>query len=183
MMKRLAAACLAMVLSGPIVFAADEGEVLQMPLPEGYEQGYSDNSETQNLVEFVPLGQTVENWQELLTVQVFYGMTNIAARDFAEGVIGASAEHCPGATGAVIQNEPENGYDVALFMVSCPGMADSERPEWTLFKGILGKDSFYLVHKAWAYRPEKDAVVQWSQYLYGVGLCDIRIKGADCTVQ
>jgi len=163
--------------------AAGDGERLQMTFPDGYAQGFSDANAKIQIVEFVPIGQTVEDWQELLSVQVFYGMTKVTARGFADSVIRSAVDHCPQSSGVVIRNEFERGYDTALFMVSCPGSDSGQRTEWTLFKGILGRDSFYLVHKAWAYRPDREAVVEWSQFLYGVGLCDTRRADAPCKAE
>ena len=180
MTKFLPLVCAAFLFSLSQVMAATEGETLQMTLPEGYEKGFSDGNAQQQIVEFVPIGQSVQDWQELLTVQVFYGLNTVPARQFAQTLMDRAADSCAGAAGNLIRNEPENGYDVSLFMVSCPGDGAEVRPEWTIFKGIAGKDSFYLVHKAWAYRPDREAVVEWSQFLYGVGLCDTRRDDAPC---
>jgi hypothetical protein len=179
-MRAPISALVVLLVSTVFGFATEEGEVLQMALPDGYEQGYSAGNETQRIVEFIPVGQSVENWQEMLSVQVFYGLTDVTAGGFANRILQGAAGACPGATGTVMRNEVERGYDIALFMTSCPDSATGETEEWTLFKAIQGADSLYLIHKAWAYQPDSDAVITWSRFMFGVGLCDSRKPDAPC---
>ncbi len=180
MLKSVLAACVAAACFLSPVSAQQPGEKILMSLPEGYERGYADGNEQRYIAEFVPEGQTVEDWQELLSVQVFYGKTDSTARNFADALITAAAEHCEGSSGTIVLNDTENGYDSVVFLVSCPQSETTNHPEWTLFKGIQGKDSFYLVHKAWAFKPGKESMTEWSGYLFGVGLCDDRDDATKC---
>ena len=51
-----------------------ENENLLVTAPPGYKVGFSDKKPNMLMTEFVPAKETVENWTEMVTVQVFFGL-------------------------------------------------------------------------------------------------------------
>jgi hypothetical protein len=51
-----------------------ENENLLVTAPPGYKVGFSDKKPNMVMTEFVPAKETVENWTEMVTVQVFFGL-------------------------------------------------------------------------------------------------------------
>lgn len=49
-----------------------------------------------------------------------------------------------------------------------------------MLKAIAGRDSFYLVQKAFRFRPDKAQIEQWSRYLRNVSVCDSRVSERAC---
>jgi hypothetical protein len=54
----------------------------------------------------------------------------------------------------------ENGYPIALWMMTCPVNKETGKPETAWFKAIQGHDSFYVVQKAFNFNPWQDQIVQ-----------------------
>ena len=69
---------------------------------------------------------------------------------------------------------------MTIWIAFCPRNKDTGKPEFTLLKAIGGKDSFYLVQKAFRFKPEKAQIEQWSRYLRTVFVCDTRIVDRAC---
>ena len=57
---------------------------------------------------------------------------------------------------------------------------DTGKPEMTWMKAIQGKDSFYVVQKAFKFEPADDDVAKWMRYLRGVAVCDSRVPERAC---
>lgn len=51
-----------------------ENENLLITAPPGYKVGFNDKKPNMVMTEFVPAKETVENWTEMVTVQVFFGL-------------------------------------------------------------------------------------------------------------
>ena len=64
-------AALALVIASP-AFAL-ENENLLVAMPPGYKVGYTKHTAKGVITEMVPAAETVENWTEMVTVQIFYG--------------------------------------------------------------------------------------------------------------
>jgi hypothetical protein len=65
--------CLAAVLSFASApsHAQLKGENLLVALPQGFKVGFQDSRNGMNMQEWVPANETVQNWTEMVTVQVF----------------------------------------------------------------------------------------------------------------
>ena len=57
------------------------------------------------------------------------------------------------------------------------------KPELTWMKAIQGRDSFYLVQKAYKFEPTAEQKKQWGAYLDSVGVCDTRLPERPCGVR
>ena len=62
------------VLGASAARADLENENLLVTAPPGYKVGFSDKKPDMLMTEFVPAKETVENWTEMVTVQVFFGL-------------------------------------------------------------------------------------------------------------
>ena len=54
-------------------------ENLLVAMPEGYKLGWQDRNAQRLMSEMVPAAQTVENWTEMVTVQIFFGLKTLLA--------------------------------------------------------------------------------------------------------
>lgn len=154
-------------------------ENLLVALPPGYKIGFRTERNAMLMREMVPDNETVDNWTEMVTVQIFHGMkaTPEAFKDTLQRQWNAA---CPGATGAEITSAVENGYAVLLWLLDCPRNPGTGKPEFTWFKAIAGNDSFYLVQKAFKFEPTKEQVNHWMRYLKTVAVCDTRLAARAC---
>jgi hypothetical protein len=157
-----------------------ENENLLVRIPQGYKQGFSTQKNNMLLSEFVPESQTVENWTEMVTVQIFRGMKGVTPDQFRARMQALWSDACQGSSAQPIASAQENGYPVALWLMVCPRNKETGKPEWTWFKAMQGNDSFYLVQKAFKFAPAKEQNVEWTGWLKSVVVCDTRLPERAC---
>src|ERR1700739_4262197 len=93
-------------LSASAARADLENENLLIAGPPGYKVGFSDKKPNMLMTEFVPAKETVENWTEMVTVQVFFGLQS-APQQFMDDMVKRWRAACPDAEDAhTIANAP-----------------------------------------------------------------------------
>lgn len=157
-----------------------KNENLLVAMPDGYKVGFQDKNGNQQITEMVPRGQSVKDWTEMVTVQIFFGMTNVTPAAYKQRLEKLWAENCKGAESSPVGQGSERGYPVVVWLQVCPLNKGTGKSEVTLLKAIAGKDSFYVVQKAFRFQPDKPQVEQWSRYLRGVSVCDSRVPERAC---
>ena len=175
----LAGCLLAGYLTSPAAGLDDEN--LLVSLPEGYKIGFQTQKENMRMTEMVPLGETVHNWTEMVTVQVFLSMTKVAPDAFERSLVGQWTSACADSKSHHITDGVENGYAFALWMLACPKNKATGEPEVTWFKAVRGNDSFYVVQKAFKFMPSNEQVVHWTKFLKQVQVCDTRLPDRPCS--
>jgi hypothetical protein len=156
-------------------------ENLLVSLAEGYKVAFQDRQGNMLMTEMVPEGESVHDWTEMITSQVFLG--GVPQRNpeaFSEGLVTLWTRSCQGAETQHIRKGTENGYPFAFWMQSCPKNPMTGKPENVFLKAIQGNDSFYVVQKAWKYSPSEEEVISWTRFMSSVRVCDSRIKGREC---
>lgn len=156
-----------------------EGENLLQGMPGGYKVGYQVRQGDMLLVEMVPENETVEDWSEMLTTQIFYGGLPVTTDVFYQRMASHWKKACNNADDQLIKTGEENGYPFTLWLLTCR----DEETEITWFKAIKGNDSFYLVQKAWRREPAKEEITKWMPYLRSVTVCDTRIPESACAIE
>ena len=133
------------------------------------------------LTEMVPKGESVDNWTEMVTTQVFLGgVPQRTPAAILEALSAVWIRNCQGAEIQHIRKGTENGYPFAFWMQTCPKNPMTGKPEIALLRAIQGNDSFYVVQKAWKYAPADEEIAVWSRFMSGVSVCDSRMKGREC---
>src|SRR5262249_23634265 len=148
-------------------------------LPEGYKVDHSAKNDKASISEMVPKAESVKDWTEMVTVQIFFGLKT-PPQQFKARMETLWSQACANSTTNPIAEANENGYPVLVGLLTCPRNPQTGKPEWTWFKAIGGNDSFYVVQKAFRFEPSKEQAVQWTNYLKSVALCDSRVKERTC---
>jgi hypothetical protein len=148
--------------------------------PSGYKVGFHDKQGNLEMTEWVPAKETVENWTEMVTVQIFFGL-KMPPEQFMRSLESRWRGACPGAGDAQpIVGSLENGYPSLLWILECPKNPATGKPELTWIKGVQGNDSFYVVQKAFKFMPNKEQITRWVEYLKAVRVCDSRLAERAC---
>jgi len=167
-------------LAPPAMAAGLVNENLITTAPPGYRVGFQDKNGQRQMVEWVPDGETVENWTEMVTVQIFYHV-KMAPDAFMQDLAKRWMASCPGSPDAhTIANVVENGYPSLVWLLDCPKNPATGKPEITWFKAVQGNDSFYVVQKAFKFGPSKEQITRWVAYLKSVHVCDSRLADRPC---
>jgi hypothetical protein len=154
---------------------------IDIPDEKNYYQAWLDKSNDQLIVEFVPKGQTYQNWQELFSLFRDYNNIRTSPRKYAEILIAREKRNCVGCAGRVEKNGALNGYAFSLYTLSHPEPTlTTKRPEWNLALAIKGKDALYVFSKSWGYEPRKSEIAEWTSILLKTDMCDTRIPKKAC---
>ena len=178
-MKRSAIAAVLALLTMPS-FAQLQDETLLVAVPQGYKVDFQTRQGNMLLTEMVPEGESVQTWTEMLTVQVFLGLKNATPAAYGQLMRSMQASHCKGSLAEPITDGQDNGYAFAVWKQSCPVVQQTGKPEITFVKAVRGNDSFYVVQKAFRSDPSAEQVIQWTQFLKAVKVCDPRIADRAC---
>jgi hypothetical protein len=154
-------------------------ENLLTGLPPGYKIAFQDKKHDMLMNEMVPSEETVDNWTEMVTVQIFYGLKG-TPEQFESKVESGWRTSCPSANANLVADDVEKGYPARVWLLNCPLNPATGKPEMTWFKAIEGNDSFYVVQKAFRFAPSKEQITQSMQYLKAVAVCDSRVPARAC---
>jgi hypothetical protein len=179
MARILKLAVLFTLLLAPAALAQLVNENLLVELPPGYKIAFQDKKAAMLMNEMVPLNESADNWTEMVTVQIFYGLKS-TPEQFQSKLDRGWLANCPGASANAVANAVENGYPALVWLLDCPRNPATGKPEMTWVKAVQGNDSFYVVQKAFKFAPSKDQMAQWMKYLKAVGVCDSRLPDRAC---
>lgn len=180
---RLLILLLSLALATSLAQAQLENELLIQNMPPGYKIGFQTKRGNMVMTEFVPEKESVENWTEMLTTQIFLGLTKPTPNEFRQVMQKSFERSCVGAQFADVAQATENGYSFEVWIQDCPKNEKTGKPERIWFKAIKGNDSFYLLQKAFRFHPEPEQVVRWTQYLRSVQVCDTRLSDRGCNLR
>ena len=133
------------------------GRVVAFPLAEGFVGAYENEADGSYLLEFVPQGESVEDWSQMITLSAAEGLArNLPAPLDVASTIGAGfREACP----ETFWGSDEGAQEVAgaeaahLVMFSC-GDAGGYSESALILVAVAGADVFTL---QWAARGEAAA--------------------------
>lgn len=172
-------ATVALSLSAPSAHAL-EGEVLLVTVPKGYKIGYEKKAGSQIMTEMVPQAETVKDWTEMVTVQIFLNMRGVTPAQYRQRVQAMWSQACDGSTFSPVKEGEDGGYPTVTWVSNCPHNNATGKPELTWMKAIQGRDSFYVVQKAYKFEPTAAQKTEWGAYLDSVSVCDTRQPERNC---
>ena len=132
------------------------------------------------MTEYVPAGETVQNWTEMVTVQVFLNMRDVTPAQYRKRMERMWGEACPGSQVKNARDGDVNGYPTMTWALRCPSNAKTGKLEYTWMKAVQGRDSFYLVQKAYRFEPTEAQIDSWERFFDDVRVCDTRRSAQAC---
>ena len=172
--------CLLLCAAGTVAGAeALQAENLLFSPPAEFKVGYHSEQGQQTLTEFVPQAQTVEDWTEMVTVQIYHGMS-VSSGGFLQNVGSRYVAACPGTTSKGIMTGKTNGYAVSMLVLSCPNNPGTGKPETTAFRVIKGSDAVYSVQHAWRSAVSDIDMAKFMRDLGTATVCDARSGDHPC---
>lgn len=158
-----------------------DGENLVFSAPKDFKIGYTSSRDNGVMTEYVPAGETVEDWTQLATVIIYHGAT-VDPATFLRGRGARYEGLCPGTTAKGIFTGQSNGYVVSMLLLKCPHNPSTGKPETTAFRVIKGRDALYCVEHAWR-SVASDQEVEAAMHALGmVIVCDTRAPEHACPV-
>jgi hypothetical protein len=147
--------------------------------PKDFKVGYQSSHDNRQITEWIPAPETVEDWSQMLTVQVFHRSTVDGGR-FLQDVGKRYMDACPGTIAKGIFTGQINGYAVSMLLLKCPKNPATGKPETTAFRVIKGNDALYSVQRAWRSVPTDQELDDVMHALAKVTVCDTRTPDHPC---
>lgn len=170
----------ALALLAGSAFAALENENLLQPLPVGFKIATQEHNSHAALTEMVPSAESVDNWTQMVTTQIYFGANGPSFEAYKSGMEQRWQTACDTTDSVPVTSGKENGYDFQIWMQACRHTDATHAPEITWFKMIKGNDSTYVLQVAFHAEPQKEQVIKWMKYLKQVTVCDSRLKDRAC---
>jgi hypothetical protein len=139
--------------------------------------GFKDSRDGVSLMEWVPTNETVENWSEMVTAQVFARRPDLEPTAFLGAIQKQWLAACKGSTSAPIITDKVNGYAAAMMLLPSAG-----KPETTMLRAIKGTDALYVVQRATRSAGSPQEMDRLKKFFDGVGVCvcDVRSREQPC---
>jgi len=170
-----------LVSAEPVCSSAElRDENLLQNIPSGYKIDFQTRKGNMILIEMVPQGESVRNWTEMVTTNIYLGLKSATPESFQAKMQQMWGASCKDSHFAPVTKGKENGYPFAIWIQICPLNQSTGKPEYTWFKAIKGNDSFYVVQKAFKFKPPEEQIPKWMQYLRSVIVCDARRNDHPC---
>lgn len=177
------AAGLAMLLcltGGALQAQPLKNENLLVGVPQGFKPAFKGAKNGVNMQEFIPADETLQNWTEMVTVQVFLSRKDLEPAPFLGAIRQKWGGSCDGTTATPVVTGKVNGYDAAAILLRCPLLTSTGKPEFTILKAIKGNDSFYVVQRAVRSTPTPEHLETMKKYIESVSVCDSRLPAQAC---
>ena len=175
-------------------------ERLIMDVPKGWYLGSNSKNEFMELFEFVPEGQTVQNWTDMISIGIFplsnvqstnvFDPTEVFGRAKAAQLFATNWRKGLEKTCEDTQAEPENLTLVAMHWVILDGKLKCTKGKVTgkgeviLYRLIFGRDGYTMVMRQWGFPPfdigqepvSSGELGDWKVRLREIRLCDPRLS-------
>lgn len=176
------------------------GEVFFATPPEGWVLGFSHKDKAKRHEEYIPAGQRVQNWTEMVTVQVFYGLGtqakgNLDLRGYVLFIAKNTEEKCRETKVEPPLMSRVGSHESATIAIVCkdpdrtkyPPQAVMKNYEFLMLRAIQGRDALYVVQRAWHDDTERDAPLsssatlkEWGAFFNRIEICDARDPAPVC---
>lgn len=157
-----------------------KGENLLVAPPPGFKVGFKGSRNGMNMLEWIPASETVQDWTEMVTVQIFVKRADLDPGQFLRQLQTQWLAACKGSQPASINPILVNGYAAASMTLSCPVLASTGKPETTSFRAVKGNDSFYLVQRAVRVAAAPELLERLRKYLADVSVCEAGSREHPC---
>ncbi|MDZ7685146.1 MAG: hypothetical protein U5O39_09205 [Gammaproteobacteria bacterium] len=156
--------------------------------PAQWQRVYQFNNRKTRLSEFVPAGQTAEQWEIKLTLESHTDLAEIDPIELIEAEIERLQENCTFVQHFNLFSGLENGYPSSARLALCGESRPVEKGEVRLMKAIQANDYMYLLNVTRRIPPfeisspaiPEQEVGWWADYLSNVRVCDPARESHPC---
>ena len=136
-----------------VVLQGGEGEVYIAGLPGGWTLGFQESNDIGHHLEWVPQGQPVREWRDMIAYQLFPKLIDLQPDTFLTKMADHYSDSCEQVLATDIEGAASNGYPGALRVLACTRNKVTGLGEVTLFRAVMGEKAFYVAQRAWRMDP------------------------------
>ena len=134
-------------------------------IPEGYKVAFENKSHMGSILEMIPEAESLSEWTEMLTVQVFRNTMGWTLSGFRAGMEELWTNMCPCGSTEIIARGRQQLHPTLIWSHACPLNKNTGKPENTWFKGAIRDGKVIVVQKAFKFQPSAEAVAFWIDFL------------------
>lgn len=171
----LAFALLSLLTQATEARAQADGIVLVTP--SGFSLAFTGGAQdgSMKMAQFVPAGQNIENWRQMISVQHFLRDTGIEPAQLASQIAAGVQAACPKAQAKSLPQQPIGGQPAIRFYVYTPECANSQ-PETLLVVIVKAAGVLHAVQHSWRATPPNQQEFKAAQATFDqIMLCDAKI--------
>ncbi|WP_419903122.1 hypothetical protein [Kiloniella sp.] len=164
------------------------GEFFMAAIPDGWQALPRATEAQQTSAEWLPPGQTVENWTDMITVQVFPGWAEGDVSIFLDGLADIYKQNCEVSGATPLLKDQVNGFLTGFRLINCTRDLTRNSGEVSLFRALIGQSAAYLIQRVFRVpefeigaKPVTDeAMIQAYSSISSVGACKLNSKQYTC---
>ncbi len=163
-------------------------ESIRFAMPDGWSEAQRENSNGNMVIEFLPEGESLKDWTQMITFLRMSKARNIPPQQFGNVILSGLARSCARKlTRSEMIKLPDRHHGGIVAIGLCEEMRSQGQPAQVLVKKIElvamlvanGREGFYSVQRSWhGDTPSPDfparnqaALSAWVQPLFNTALC------------
>ncbi|WP_120498214.1 hypothetical protein [Kiloniella sp. EL199] len=128
-----------------VIAQGGNGEVFFAALPDQW-QALPRNTQAQSTTaEWLPPGQDVNNWKDMITVQVFPGWADGDVVSFLDELAAIYKQNCEVSGATPPLKDQVNGFPTGFRLINCTRDLTRNTGEVALFRATVGQNALYLI--------------------------------------
>lgn len=145
--------------------ASSHGTTMLSKTPPGYKVAFQKIGSEGIFIEMIPEAESLDNWTEMLTVQIFPNTNGYTLAGFYAGMRELWSDMCPCGSTEIVERGKEQLRPTLFWAHSCPENENTGQPENTWFKALIHGGTFVVVQKAFKFEPTPETLAFWLDYL------------------
>lgn len=126
-----------------------KGEIFFAAIPEGWHAlpRNPENSVHMQVAEWMPAGQKIESWTDMITLQVFPRFAGVDPVSFLDRLAGSYQQNCEKSGATPPLTDEVNGFPTAFRLINCTRDLTRQTGEVALFRATTGRQALYLFQR------------------------------------
>lgn len=145
----LACAPTAQAQQQPTGVTPPQGEQFFLRIPDGWKEVIRTRQQGADIIGYVPQEQNATQWTDMLSVQVFQGMTALPAQSFYERYGTSYRKSCETVRISQLQGGVSNGYPSAFWIMACGNQLQTGAGETSFLRLVQGNKALYVAQRIW----------------------------------
>lgn len=168
--------------------ASEAARLLSAAPPPGWKMSYSYSVPGLEVREFLPRGQSLENWRDMITAQALPRAGASTPRAALLAIVEGARAICAGVIAAPVEEHQAGGPPAASMTLFCLRDPETRSGDMALYRVVHGTNASYVLSRtrrgevsvsATAPVPE-ETLAQWRQDLAALHICREAEAGRDC---
>ncbi len=135
------------------VLLGGAGEFYLAALPPGWHKRGEAADALGHHGDWLPEGQSLEDWTDRMTLQVVPGLAGEPPPDFLDRMANLRAESCVNMFATEVESAPVNGFPVGFRIIACTRDKRTDMGDVKLVRVVSGEQALYVIQRTFRVAP------------------------------